>query len=148
MPRPARTGKKHLQVIALTKQAMGLRMAGATLQDIADTLGLKSRQHVHQLISNALDGLEKECGQTADQLRRLQEERLDAMRLALWKQRGNPRVADTLLRIEQRLAALRGLDAPTKIAPTTPAGDPLPATPMDSLPTDLLRQIRDHLKGE
>lgn len=148
MPRAPRTGKKHLEVLETTRKAMELRRAGATLQDIANTLGLKSRQHVHRLICNAMDEIEATCTQTAEQLRLAMEDRLDAIQLALWTQRKNPRVADTLLRIEQRRAALRGIDAPQKIAPTTPEGDALPPGPsMDALPTDLLRQVRDHLAG-
>jgi hypothetical protein len=126
----------------LTNQAMELRKAGATLQAIADTLKLKSRQHVHKLISDALDDLEATAAQSAKQLRRMQEERLDAMQLKLWPQRGNPRVADTLLRIEQRRAALRGLDAPTLVAPTMPDGSAMPpALDLSKLSTDQLETL-------
>jgi hypothetical protein len=126
----------------LTNQAMELRKAGATLQAIADTLKLKSRQHVHKLISDALDDLEATAAQSAKQLRRMQEERLDAMQLKLWPQRGNPRVADTLLRIEQRRAALRGLDAPTLVAPTMPDGSAMPpALDLSKLSTDQLEAL-------
>jgi hypothetical protein len=138
MARIPRTGKKHLRVMELTNQAMELRKAGATLQAIADTLKLKSRQHVHKLISDALDDLEATAAQSAEQLRRMQEERLDAMQLKLWPQRGNPRVADTLLRIEQRRAALRGLDAPTKIAETDAEGNDLPAEARQALHQKLI----------
>jgi transposase InsO family protein len=97
---------------------------------------------VHKLISDALDDLEATAAQSAKQLRRMQEERLDAMQLKLWPQRGNPRVADTLLRIEQRRAALRGLDAPTLVAPTLPDGSAMPpALDLSKLSTDQLEAL-------
>ena len=125
MARTPRTGKKHLKVMEQTAQALELRKAGASLQAIADQLGIKSRQRVHQLIDASLKEMNESCVHGADELRRLQEERLDSMRLKLWTQRGNPRVADTLLRIEERMARLRGLDAPTKIAETDADGNDL-----------------------
>jgi hypothetical protein len=149
MARTPRTGKKHLKVMEQTAQALELRKAGASLQTIADQLGIKSRQRVHQLINAALKEMNQTCADGAEELRRMSLERLDALQLSLWTQRKNPRVADTLLRLEARRAALMGLDAPQKIAPTTPGGDALPqAVPMEGLPTELLRQIRDHMKGQ
>jgi hypothetical protein len=51
-------------------------------------------------------------------------------------------VADTLLRIEQRRAALRGLDAPTLVAPTMPDGSAMPpALDLSKLSTDQLEAL-------
>jgi hypothetical protein len=60
----------------------------------------------------------------AEQARNLDLKRLDAMTLALWSQarQGNQGAVDRLLRIMERRAKLLGLDAPTKVAPTTPDG--------------------------
>ena len=41
--------------------------------------------------------------------------RLDRLRLALDPKKSDPRVADTLIRISERVAKLHGLDAPQKI---------------------------------
>jgi hypothetical protein len=51
-------------------------------------------------------------------------------------------VADTLLRIEQRRAALRGLDAPTLVAPTMPDGSAMPpALDLSKLSADQLEAL-------
>ena len=142
-----KAGKKRIKNREQMGQALELRKAGASYQAIGDTLGL-SKTRAYQLIMAGLEELEATTKESAASLRTLMLQRLDAMQLPLWGQRKNPRVADTLLRIEQRRAALEGLDAPLKVAPTTPGGEALPpAAPMDGLPTDLLRQVRDHLKA-
>jgi hypothetical protein len=40
---------------------------------------------------------------------------LDAVHLSLCDQRGDPRVADTLLRVSKRRSELTGIDAPQKL---------------------------------
>ena len=110
-------------------KALELRKAGATFQQVGDALGV-TKQRAFQLVEVGIAELNEKCTASADSLRRQQEERLDAMRLALWKGRNNPRTADTLLRIEERLAKLRGLDAPTKTALTDPDGNEVPAQVM------------------
>ena len=58
-------------------------------------------------------------------LRVLEEYRLDALLMVLWPQvmGGDQGAVDRVLRVMQRRAALRGLDAPTKVAPTDPTGE-------------------------
>lgn len=57
-------------------------------------------------------------------LRVLEERRLDAILMVLWPlvRGGDQGAVDRVLRVMQRRAALRGLDAPTKLAPTDPTG--------------------------
>ncbi|HEY2458166.1 MAG TPA: hypothetical protein VGI13_12765 [Candidatus Acidoferrum sp.] len=47
------------------------------------------------------------------------------MRLALDPRKFDPRVADTLIRISERVAKLHGLDAPQRIEASRPNGGPI-----------------------
>lgn len=135
---PQKAGKKRIRNREQVAQAMELRKAGASYQAIADTLGFKSKSRAHDLVMEGLGELEAVCASTAEQLRQMSLERLDAIQLALWKQRGNPRVADTLIRVEQRRAALQGLDAPAKTALTDPEGNDLGREAVAALHAKLL----------
>lgn len=104
-------------------QALELRKAGASFKAIGEALGGITKQAAFKLVEAGLQELNAQCAAGAEELRRLELERLDGMELALWKQRSNPRVADTLLRIAERRAKLLGLDAPGKLAMTDPDGE-------------------------
>jgi len=58
--------------------------------------------------------------------------RLDRLRFALDPKRADPRVADTLLRISERVAKLYGLDAPQKFE-TAPLDQTQPVEPASDL---------------
>src|ERR1700682_1029106 len=62
--------------------------------------------------------------QEADQAREAQLARLQAVRMLLWNQASaDPiRAAEALIKLEAREARLLGLDMPTKVAVTDPAG--------------------------
>ncbi len=116
------SGGKRIRNREQTTQAMNLRKAGATLQAIGDQLGGITRQRVHAIIKAGLQELQETCMESAEELRTMQHERINEIRLSLWKQRSNPRVADTLIRLEERAAKLWGLDAPAKSAFVNPDG--------------------------
>lgn len=144
---PQKAGKKRIRNREQVAQALELRKAGASYQAIADTMGFKSKSRAHDLVTEGLRELEATCASTAEELRRLDLERVDAIILGLWPQRKSPRVADSILRAQARRAALLGLDAPQKIAPTTPAGEALPQTvDMARLTTEQLEQLKGILK--
>jgi hypothetical protein len=143
-----KAGKKRIRNREHLAQALGLRKAGASYDAIGKALGL-SKTRAYQLVTEGLEEINQTVRDEAQAVKRLELERCDELLLALWPQRKNPRAADSILRIMERRARLEGLDAPQKIAPTTPGGDALPqAVPMEGLPTELLRQIRDHMKGQ
>ena len=50
---------------------------------------------------------------------------MDRIRLALDPRKSDPRVADTLIRISERVAKLHGLDAPQRIETTGKDGGPI-----------------------
>jgi hypothetical protein len=103
--------------------AVQLRLAGATYTQISQQLGV-SRSYAFYLVATALDRTKTRTEETAAQLRELDLSRLDAMLWGIWKTAlaGNLLAIDRVLKILERRAKLLGLDAPTKLAPTTPDG--------------------------
>jgi len=96
-------------------QALSRRIGGFTFQQIADEMGV-SRQAAHALVKSALAELNEKIAESAAELRRLELERLDTMRSAVWGGvlKGDLQSIDRALKISARLSALAGLDAPTK----------------------------------
>jgi len=101
--------KSHQQMI----QALELRAAGASFRQIGEALSV-SKPRAFRIVRKALDELVQHCQDTAERVRQLELYRLDRMRLAL-DPKTDPRVADTLIRISERVAKLHGLDAPSKL---------------------------------
>lgn len=124
-----KASKRRVRNRDKVNQALELRKAGASYSAIAEAMGM-SKTRCYNLVCEGLADLEATVKEAAEELRRMELERLDALQLALWKGRTNPRVADSLLRIQERRARLLGLDAPQKIAPTTPDGT-------EALPTEV-----------
>lgn len=120
------------------QRALDMRKAGATFQQIGDSLGV-SRQRAFAIVTAALEELNQSCAATAEHVRRLELERLDAMTAALSDRQGIPRVADSLLRIMERRARLLGLDAPVQVQPVAPAQEP--EITVEQLPLDKRREI-------
>jgi hypothetical protein len=58
--------------------------------------------------------MNKELDFKAEKLVRLEMERLDAMALALWNNKNDPRTSETILHIMERRAKYKALDAPTR----------------------------------
>ena len=105
---------KTLEVQEHIAQAVELRKAGATYDQIGKSLGL-SRSRAHQLVQEGLEVIKEQIRVDANLVMALELHRLDSMLLSLWKDKGNPRVADTILRIMERKHKLQGLEAPTRI---------------------------------
>ncbi len=108
-------------------QAMRLRAAGVTYEEIARTLGYSARSNAHIAVQRALRDAIQE---PADELRTLEAGRLDKLQQALWAQamQGNQGAVDRVLRIMERRARLLGLDAPVRNEVTGPGGAPLMIT--------------------
>ncbi len=102
------------------KEATALRAAGASYQEIADTLGI-SRHWARELVLRALDAARVEG---AEQMRAMEGARLDRLQRAYWPQalNGDRHAAALILRISQRRAELFGLDAPAKVEATVTLG--------------------------
>jgi Uncharacterized conserved protein (DUF2285) len=117
---PQRKVKKHQQMI----QALDLRAAGASYRQIGEALSV-SKPRAFRIVRAALDELVQHCEDTAERVRRLELYRLDKIRIALDSKKGDPRVADTLIRISERVAKLHGLDAPQRIDASVRDGGPI-----------------------
>ena len=106
----------ELQPSAVEKQAeaLALRKAGHTFEDIAERVGYASKSGAFKAVMSAL---RKTIQEPADELRRLELERLDVMLKSLWPfiLKGSPRHVEIGLKVMDRRAALLGLDAPKQV---------------------------------
>lgn len=95
------------------RQAVELRKAGVGFQVIADKLGYKDHSGAYRAVKAAL---KKTLQEPADEVRRLELERIDAMLLGVWPRAksGDDKAIESVLRLMKRRAALLGLDAPVK----------------------------------
>jgi hypothetical protein len=109
--------RREGQIAAAERQrnALELRMAGATFQYIADALGYGNRSSATDAITRALrDTTPKEL---TDEVRRMENERLDRLWGSMYVKalKGDCLAVDRCLRIMARRAALNGLDAPVRV---------------------------------
>lgn len=113
-------------------RALELRKAGIGYRTIGAQLGVSEAQ-AHRDVQSALSALRELELAEADDLRRLELERLDDAMLAIYPQvkRGNHGAIDRLLRIMERRAKLTGIDAPARFKDET---DPID---WDAVPPEL-----------
>jgi hypothetical protein len=112
--------KSHQQMV----MALELRASGASFLQIGKALSV-SKPRAFRIVRKALDEMVEHCRETAERVRQLELYRMDRMRLSLDPKKGDPRVADTLIRISERVAKLHGLDAPQRIEASGPGGGPI-----------------------
>ncbi|MEU7170327.1 hypothetical protein ABZ949_02400 [Micromonospora tulbaghiae] len=136
---------KRAQVANRRAEAVNMRMAGASYQHIADTLGYNSRGAACQDVSRALEAAIAEQTRTAEVYREEELQRLDLLLAEAWRvmKRAHVTVShgrvirdddtdepllddgpvlaaiDRVLKIQERRAKLLGLDAPTKVEAIT-----------------------------
>src|SRR5579884_1106966 len=103
--------------------ALTLRKAGQTFEAIGEALGV-SAVRAFQLVDEELRAINAQRAEQAAELIRLEQERLDALQSAVWPkaESGDLDAVSVVLKISARRSKLLGLDAPTKIAPTSPDG--------------------------
>lgn len=125
----AQTTQRKIDALENRRKAVALRRMGMSIQDIADKLGL-SKSSVHKTITKAM--AESRAAMECDvaELKALEVDRCDQLQLAAWPQalKGSTQHIEKVLKIMERRARLLGLDAPTKVAPTTKDGDDLEPT--------------------
>lgn len=107
-------GKNESTLAEQRRKALELRKAGAGYEDISRKLGLAGPGSAYKIVQTALKNTYRE---PADDVRKLELERLDRLTLALWtrSKNGDEIAIDRVLKIMDRRAKLLGLDAPTKI---------------------------------
>lgn len=110
-------------------QAFDLRIAGASYREIAKALKI-SVGTAHTYVTEALLEVRNENAETIERLRTVEKTRLEAVLVKLWQKRDQPRVADTIIRLSERISKLEGLDV-GKLGdepPPPPPGSGMPAT--------------------
>lgn len=97
----------------VTRKCLELRLAGGTLESIGNVVGIH-KSNVSRRIKRALADIPKP---EADELRTLENERLNAMQMAIWRQvkEGHLGAVDRAIRISERRSRLNGLDAPQQV---------------------------------
>lgn len=116
--------KARKAAAALLKQrALELRLMGKTYAEIGRTLEI-SAPTAHKHVKSMMDAAIKTAEQDAERLRMQELMRLDRMNEAIWTAviKGNTTAVDKAIKIHEKRAALLGLNAPTKVAPTDPTG--------------------------
>lgn len=96
------------------KQAVALRIAGATFEQIGERLGI-TKQAAFDTVSKALEDTRATTAESAETLRQMELQRLDALQTALWSDavKGDVQAVDRVLKVMLRRSQLIGLDAPT-----------------------------------
>ena len=108
------TGVSAITAAEKQRRALELRKAGATFEQIADSLGYAFPAAAAKAVKTAL---KRTIQEPADEVRELELARLDAMLFAIWPRvkQGNLQAIDRALKIMARRAEYLGLDAPAKI---------------------------------
>ena len=120
VPQGKKTRVSKRQNIALRQrgqQAISLRMAGATIKQIADQLGYASEAGAYKAIMRELAQTAQGMSESTEAVRQLELKRLDQMQFPIWPSviAGDQSAIGTALRIQERRASLLGLDAPKQI---------------------------------
>lgn len=94
-------------------QALSLRLAGFTIDQIAERLSITS-QGASDLVKRTLEQAES---RSVEQMRAEENARLDRAQAAIWNKvlEGDLKSVDTFLRISKQRSTINGMNAPTKI---------------------------------
>ena len=111
------------QIVAAARQlrALELRKQGKQYSEIAAELGYASGSGAHAAVRGAL---KKTLQEPADELRAIENARLDAMLAALWPaiERGDAKAIAAGVKLSERRAKLNGLDKPDALDVTSGGG--------------------------
>jgi len=142
--RASKIATAEAQRAELRWKVFTLKKAGAGYRQIGETLGIAA-SHAHTLVHEVMDEMLGQAVEDAKIYREEQWQRLEDLVLALQKKakQGDPAAVDKLLRVLERQAALRGLDAPKKIAETDTLGNDLDIDAKAALRARLLRRPTD-----
>jgi uncharacterized membrane protein YccC len=96
------------------REAVRLRAAGMTFDQIAERLGYADRSGAHRAVTHAL---QRALREPADELRELENRRLDELLQTLWLKAmaGDLKAIDRVQRIIETRMRLNGLQAPLQV---------------------------------
>jgi AraC-like DNA-binding protein len=120
------SGKQMIESAERQARAVQLRVAGASLQQIADTVGFANPSGAHAAIMRALREMLPE--QERADARRLEIAKLDRLEMAAWPRamgagEDADRAAGTILRCISMRAKILGLEAPAALDVRVREGD-------------------------
>lgn len=122
-------GEKDAVSALRRRQALALRAAGASYDQIADKLEFSDRSGAYRCVEAVMTELREQTLEDAARVRRLEAVRLDEMTLALWPnvRKGDTSAINAALRVMDRRAKLFGLDQVE-----TGAEDPVYTGPLET----------------
>lgn len=105
--------ERRIESVELAAQALEYRKMGVSYSQIAEKLGYKSPQSAWNAVESAL---KRTLQEGADEVRRLELARLDAMFFAVYSNatRGDLMAINSAINIMNRRAKLLGIDAPVQ----------------------------------
>jgi hypothetical protein len=111
-PQTSTYSPRRAKAVERQRQAIQLRIAGATFAQIGAELGITPQGAEKAVIA----GLREHTREAAENCLPLELERLDRLQLAWWGPavNGDVQAANIVLKISERRSKLLGLDAPTK----------------------------------
>lgn len=106
---------QQVQAVDKQIQALKLRQAGVSYEEIARSLGYRSASGAYNAVKSAI---KKALREPADELRKIEVTRLDTALFAIWPavKRGDLFAIDRFLKLSERRAKLLGLDSKHEIA--------------------------------
>jgi hypothetical protein len=114
---------KSLNKLTKEVKALELRLEGKTFQQIGAAIGM-SDVGAKYVIERILMRNEGDLKQKAEEARQEELERLRKLLTFMWEgaKTGNPKSAQVVLQISQRVSRLKGLDAPVTVQGTGEGG--------------------------
>jgi hypothetical protein len=108
------SNSNELHALEKQTQALKLRQAGTSYEDIAKALGYKGPSGAYQAVKSAM---KKTLQEPADELRKLEASRLDEALRAIWPQvkKGNLLAIDRYIKISERRAKIMGMEAKSQV---------------------------------
>lgn len=123
-------------------QALDLVLGGATYEQAGRAIGI-SAQAAHQAVQKALDeGIRQRIKDGAEKLREVHHKRYEAIILAQWGKRGDPKHATTVLKAMEQQARLNGLTVDEVLMRTSDETPTAGALDTSSLSIEDKRQLR------
>ena len=125
-PKESGTSRRRVEAQERRAKALSLRIAGASYQQIAEALGC-SVGAAHKYVKTELERLDRIAKERAEELRRLQLERLAELLISVWPKakRGDLQAIDRALKLMQEISKLTGIAAPERHELTGPGGSQL-----------------------
>lgn len=115
MTRESKSSGRRLTAAERKEKALELRKAGCSYQAIGDAIGT-SKQQAHRTVTAALVEIRTQTAEEAEDLRRLELERIDALFFEAYSKarQGNLAAIDRCVRLSERRCKILGLDAATR----------------------------------